>query len=186
MAKADGLVVDLSVVMRSGASEYTYGGLTDHILRRQEGKAVFLGAKKLAIVSDTYQNCSIKDTTREARSIGGTVIFNEDDYMPKTSKIKDFFQSCVNKTKLIEIVQKHAVNPLCWQRVWSRSDGVREIMVWQDALHEEADNRILVHVKDMMVQNDCKSIQIRNVDTDVVVIMLAFMPYLKFHDGAVE
>ena len=38
----------------------------------------------------------------------------------------------------------------------------------------------------MMVQNDCKSIQIRNVDTDVEVIKLAFMPYLKFHDGGVE
>ena len=38
----------------------------------------------------------------------------------------------------------------------------------------------------MMVQNDCKSIHIINVDTDVEVIMLAFMPYLKFHDGGVE
>ena len=41
---------------------------------------------------------------------------------------------------------------------------------------------ILVHVKDMMVQKDCKSIQIRTVDPDVVVslvIILAFMPYLK-------
>ena len=61
------------------------------------------------IVSDTYQNCSIK----EARGIGKTVNFNEDDYMPETFKMKDFFQSSVNKTKLIEIIQKHAVNPLC-------------------------------------------------------------------------
>ena len=48
---------------------------------------------------------------------------------------------------------------------------------------------ILVHVKDMMVQNDCKSIQIRTVNTDVVVslvIILALMPYLKFHDDGVE
>ena len=77
MAKADGLVVDLSVVMRSGAaviktSEYAYGGFADHILRRQEGKAIFLGAKRLDIVSDTCQNCSIK----EARGIGETVNFN--------------------------------------------------------------------------------------------------------------
>ena len=118
MAKADGLVADLSVVMRSEAavittSEYTYVGFADHILRRQERKAVFLGAKRLDIVSDKYQNCSIK----EARGIGGTVNFNEDDFMPETSKMKDFFQSSVNQTKLIEIIQKHAVNPLCWQ--WS-------------------------------------------------------------------
>ena len=72
------------------------------------------------------------------------------------------------------------------KRIRSRSDGVRKIMVWQDALHEEADNRILVHVKDMMVQNDCKSLRIRTIDTDVVVIMLTFMPYLMFHDSGVE
>ena len=95
------------------------------------------------IVSDTNQNCSIK----EARGIGKTVNFNEDDYMPETFKMKDFFQSSVNKTKLIEIIRKHAVNPLCWQwsgevtvslgqRVSSRSYSVREIMAWQDALHD--------------------------------------------------
>ena len=89
------------------------------------------------------------------------------------------------------------MNPFFWEwprevtlsfgkRIRSRSDGVRKIMVWQDALHEEADNRILVHVKDMMVQNDCKSLPIRTIDTDVVVIMLAFMPYLMFHDSGVE
>ena len=113
----------------------------DHILRLQVGKAVFLGVKRLDIVSDTYQNKNIKDRTREAGGIRGSVNFNEDDYMPETSKMKDFFQSSVNKTKLIEIIQKHAVNPLFWQwsgevtvwlgqRVWSRSDSVREIMVW--------------------------------------------------------
>jgi len=44
-AKADGLVVDLSVVMRSEAaviktSEYTYGGFADHIHARK-GKLYF-------------------------------------------------------------------------------------------------------------------------------------------------
>ena len=52
----------------------------------------------LDIVSDTYQNCSIK----EVRGIGKTVNFNEDDYMPETFEMKDFFQSSVNKMKLIE------------------------------------------------------------------------------------
>ena len=106
------------------------------------------------IVSDTYQNLSIKGTTREARGVGGTINFSEDDDMPEASKMKDFFQSSVNKTKLIEIIQKHAVNPLFWEWsgevtisfgkwIRSRSEGVRDIMVRQDALHEEADNRIL-------------------------------------------
>ena len=62
---------------------------------RQEGKAVFLGAKRLDIVSDTYQNLSIKDTTREARGIGSI------------NAILTICQNSVNKTKLIEIIQKH-------------------------------------------------------------------------------
>ena len=60
------------------------------------------------IGSHTYQNLSIKDTAREAMGLGGTINFSEDDDMPEASKMKDFFQSSVNKTKLIEMIQKHA------------------------------------------------------------------------------
>ena len=43
-------------------------------------------------------------------------------------------------------------------------------MVKKEELHEEAYNRILGHVKDMVVENDCKSIQIRTIN------MLTFVP----------
>ena len=87
------------LVVKEGGSYHNDKSLFLQItyLDCQEGEAVFLGAflgaKRLDIVSDTYQNCSIKD----ARGIEETVNFNEDDYMPETSKMKDFFQSSVNK-----------------------------------------------------------------------------------------
>ena len=58
-------------------------------------------------------------------------------------------------------------------------------MRWQGELHEEADNPILIHIKDMLVQDQCKSFLISTVDTDVVVIILAFMPYLMYYSNDV-
>ena len=200
--KTDGLVIDLSVIIRSEAavintSDYSYADFAKHILRRLEGMATRLQAKRLDIVADTYQNYSIKNTTREARGMGGTLNFVEDDHLPDEKQMKDFLLNTTNKVRLNEIIQKHAANPLFWQwsgevtvtvgkRVWTRSDGIRDIMVWQDELHEEADNRMILHVKDMMAQNHCKCIQLRTVDTDVVVIALAFMPYLINYNNEVE
>ena len=199
---ADSVVIDLSVIIRSEASviktsEYTYVEFAKHILRRLEGMAVRLKAKRLDIVADTYQDDSIKNTTRQARGVGGLVKFNECDLMPEPKKMKEFLQNSSNKIRLNEIIQKYAASPLSWQwsgevtvtygrQVWTRSDGIRNIMVWQDNLFEEADNRMVVHVKDAIIENNCKNIHIRTVDTDVVVIMLAFMPHLTDHDKEVN
>ena len=78
------------------------------------------------------------------------------------------------------------VTESCGKRVWSRSDGVRDVMDWRDTQHEEPDNRILVHVKDIMVENGCKNRRHLRLKSDVVVIMLAFMPYLNYHDSEVK
>ena len=41
--------------------------------------------------------------------------------------------------------------------------------------HEEADTRLLVHLRDAL-QNDCTNCLVRTVDTDVIVILIG-----KFH-----
>ena len=56
--KADGLVIDLSVVIRSEAaviktSENSYADFAKHILSRLERMAIRLQAKRLDIVADT-------------------------------------------------------------------------------------------------------------------------------------
>ena len=98
--------------------------------------------------------------------------------------MKDFFLNEDNKKNFYQIVQKQAANPLFWEwsgevtislgkRVWSRSDGVKDLIQWRDEVQEEADNRMLVHTKDIMeFDKNAKSIIIRTNDTDVVVIFL--------------
>ena len=59
-------------------------------------------------------------------------------------------------------------------------------MQWRDEVHEEADNRMLVHAQDFMESdNDAKCIVIRTNDTDVVVLFLTFFEqFLQFNDQA--
>lgn len=40
---------------------------------------------------------------------------------------------------------------------------------------------MVIHIKDAVEKNHCRNIQVKTVDTDVVVIMLAFMPQLLDH-----
>ena len=67
--------------------------------------------------------------------------------------------------------------------VGSCSDGNVDIMCWIDGVHEEADNRIVIHIADM-IRNDITKIKLRTVDTDVIVILLAFMPqFLELNEN---
>ena len=89
---------------------------------------------------DTYQSNSIKNATREARGTEPVNVFEENDKLPKD--FKSFFMNDQNKTKLNEIIQKHATDPLFWRwngevmitnkkntGMWSRNDGVQNNMV---------------------------------------------------------
>ena len=85
------MVIDLSAIIRSECaviktSDYTFLSFAEYILRKLEGMAVNLQAKRLDIVADTYQDCSIKNTTRTARSIEGIFNFNELEKIPEKNK----------------------------------------------------------------------------------------------------
>lgn len=89
--KSHGLVIDLSAIIRSECaviktSDYTFLSFAEYILRKLEGMAVNLQAKMLDIVADTYQDCSIKNTTRTARGIGDILNFNELEKIPEKNK----------------------------------------------------------------------------------------------------
>ena len=51
-------------------------------------------------------------------------------------------------------------------------------------MHEEAHNRILIHIADM-IRIDITKIKLRTVDTDVIVIFLASMPQFLELNGNV-
>ena len=93
-------------------SKYTFVQFAKHILLRLEGMATRLQAARLDIVADTYQDYSIKDTTRLARGVGGLLKFDECDIMPEEKKMNEFLQNSSNKTRLNELIQKYAASPL--------------------------------------------------------------------------
>ena len=56
-------------------------------------------------------------------------------------------------------------------------------MCWIDGVHEEADNRIVIHIADM-IRNDITKIKLRTVDINVIVGLLAFMPqFLELNEN---
>ena len=82
-------------------------------------------------------------------------------------------------------MQKQVASSIFWKwpgevtttlgkRVWTRNDGVKDFVRWQDEVHEEADNRMLAHVKDVIESSFGTKILIRTSDTDVVVLFVAF------------
>ena len=56
-----------------------------------------------------------------------------------------------------------------------KSDGIKDIFQWIDSTHEEADNRMMIHIADM-ITHKVSSITVRSLDTDVLVILISFMP----------
>ena len=55
---------------------------------------------------------------------------------------------------------------------------------WIAESHEEADNRLILHMKDMILNNHVIRIHVRSVDTDVMIILLSFMPqFLEYNEN---
>ena len=59
------------------------------------------------------------------------------------------------------LVAKHITNPDSWdwgkevlvtykKKVLARSDGIQEIYQWQEYMHEEADNCMIIHIIHML------------------------------------
>ena len=156
----DGLVADLSVILQAQAtvidsSQFTYGELADHNLKHIEGLAIRYGVKRLDIVADTYHSHSFKET----RGCEARVLFEENEKLP--DNLPAFLQNDENKICFNVIIAQHASNPLFWtcdadiviardSKVWTKSDGPKESVPWVNHLHEEADNRMIAHIADIM------------------------------------
>ena len=142
---------------------------------------------------DTYDAFSVKSVTREERGVGSRVLFEYNDPLP--DDFNSFLKNDDNKTDLNKLISQLAIRPTsctwegevyvtCGKGVRSRSDGNVDIMRWIDGVHEEDDNRIVIHIADM-IRNDITKIKLRTVDTDVIVILLAFMrQFLELNENA--
>ena len=90
-----------------------------------------------------------------------------------------------NKTNLNALVAVHAMRPQTWgwdnevvvtdnTTIRSSRVGVKDIFTWIPSAHEEADNRMVIHIIDM-ISNGITNITLRSNDTDVIIILLSFM-----------
>ena len=130
-----------------------------------------------------YQSrlCQISNQGRKGSWLTSAFEYND----PLPDDFNSFLKNDDNKTDLNKLISQFAIRPTSWtwegevyviygKGVRSRSDGNVDIMLWIDGLHEETDNRIVIHIADM-IRNDITKIKLRTVDTDVIVVMLAFM-----------
>ena len=195
--KFDGLVVDLSVIIQALAtvidtSKFTYGQFADKILHHIEAFVMKLNTNNLDIVADMYHKHSIKAT----RGSEARVVYKESDKLP--DHLSSFLKNDDNKRSFNSIISQHGRNPLFWScnaevvitkdfKFWSKSDGDRELVPWKEHVHEEADNRMIAHVMDMLKKEpNIRTICVQTADSDVIVSLTSYMATFKAESQALE
>ena len=134
----------------------------------------------LDVVFDVYGEFSIKQRTRDSRSVAGTMMVSlrEDTPLPKTKKdLQIFLRNDQNKTELFEILSE-VLSEYCTKANIFCTKGINVLCntsLPTERLslcnHEEADIRPLVYVNDI-VCSSLKRVTIVCTDIDAVVITL--------------
>ena len=188
----EGLIVDLSVIIRAQSAIIpkgkTFNELSSRVLTNISDTATYRNADRIDIVADQYSPRSIKYYTREGREAKGSgnqIEFNNDTLLPDDFE-KSFLVDEKNKSRLNELIAENCRNNSGW--AWTKqfcvtnnltnvitNRGERSIyppnMI---EVLEEADNRIVWHVMDML-ECGVSKISVRTKDSDVVVILLSYM-----------
>ena len=200
---ANGLVVDLSTVIRSylpfaqSCPELTYGMFAKQVLSRIENLAISSNVnRRVDIVQDKYFLKSIKNAMRSTRGSGRgiRVCFEENDLI--IDDLEAFIANSENKSDLNSLIAEYAARATTWnwggevcvtygRGVRSTQDGSLDMMQFIDEVHEEADNRIVVHINNML-ESGIDKILVRTGDTDVIIIILGFMSHFLFKVGSAK
>ena len=154
--------------------------------------------QRLDIVSDNYTDSHLlKGQTRSGRGRGTTVKFKLSDKVPSNLKT-DFLLSTENKRALYDMMADYFTESKVGQYVFKVSTKyvitkAKEVLVGSmpSSSHIEADYRIVTHIIDG-ARNGMKSALVRANDTDITVLLLAYLPtileicptfVLKFDSG---
>ena len=187
-------MVDLSVMIRASAarlkgkkSTSTFRTWLLSILNDVSKAAAFFEAEEIGVVTDFYSDISIKCFTRGTRGSSSQVKFSLDSILPTdlmSALTNAQFKTEVNTAfTLPEIISEWS-----WKKdftmtkdhfILERIDGVikedrRLVMSGAAPSLEEADNRLILHVRDG-IRRGRRNVLVRTVDSDLVVILLGFM-----------
>ena len=132
--------------------------------------------KRLEIVWDIYLPNSLKPATREKQGAGKRRRVEGSTEIP--AKWGSFLRNDQNKSKLFhflsDFIHKNfrlagkTVVATVNEHILTFLDRNNEFL--QPCNHEDADMRMFVHVNDTITQDNFRSVLIRSVDTDVVVL----------------
>ena len=128
---------------------------------------------RIDIVWDTYQSDSLKESTREKGGKG--VRRKVSDFAKLPSNWMDFLWDPNNKSELFTLLTSKVSNfDFPPNKAVYDTSGHSVISTTSNTMtncnHEEADTRIVVHVLHALCQG-MKSVKVRTVDTDVVIIL---------------
>jgi hypothetical protein len=142
---------------------------------------LLLTTDRLDLVFDLYKKNSLKSFTRASRGAGVRRKVGPSTKLPKDWA--NFLRVDKNKEELFEfIAKKIAVQTFPTGKIVcvTAGDNVLSPQGYNmpTCNHEEADSRIFVHVKDSLM-NGAKQIQIRTVDSDLVVIASGLFPGMR-------
>ena len=133
------------------------------------------GTERLTIVWDTYRPESLKESTRQKRGKGVRRKVSGETKLPRNWS--DFLHDSSNKKELFDFLTYKVANFVFpeGKAVYITSEEsvltVCSSSPMPNCNHEEADTRIVVHVLHAF-QQGLTNVQVRTVDTDVVVVLI--------------
>ena len=137
---------------------------------------------RIDVVWDVYRDDSIKTGVREKRGDSARKKITGTASIPHpwqnflcNSKNKEALFSFIS-TKLADTHSPEGKTMYVTKQETVFSIGIDEIM--ENSNHEEADTRMIVHLFHAL-KCGCKLVQIRTVDTDVIVILLGMFHLIK-------
>ena len=133
------------------------------------------GTERLDVVWDTYRPESLKESTRQKRGKGVRRKVSGETKLPRNWS--DFLHDSSNKKELFDFLTYKVANFVFpeGKAVYITSEEsvltVCSSSPMPNRSHEEADARIVVHVLHAL-QQGLTTVQVRTVDTDVVVVLI--------------
>ena len=142
--------------------------------------------KRIDLVWDRYLENSLKQGTREARGTGtrrrvcdnAAIPLNWKSFLRLDDNKKELFQYLTAGVQSLRISDVDVISTADVDIISSTTIDKAGLAPCN---HEEADTRIFVHARDASV-NGMKKILIRTVDTDVVILAIAFAKKLEVEE----
>ena len=142
--------------------------------------------KRVDLIWDRYFENSLKRSTRETRGSGVRIRVCDNASIP--GNWKSFLRSDENKNELFQYlaesvtaIQLPGVEVITTSGIDVLSSSPVETEGLTPCNHEEADTRIFIHVKHASARG-LKKVLIRTVDTDVVVLAIAYAKQLDLQE----